>query len=442
MFAALLTSSFGGWAAPTVISAGQPGVAAGSRAPAAENNAAAAAVVATEKAIAQFERRVAENPQDYLSFTVLGQLHARRARETGDLDSYRRAEEAFRTALDAKKDHPGAMLGLAAAFASQHKFGEARRMARAIEEASPGSVDALAVLGDASVEIGNYADADAAFQDLAIKAPDEPSVLARLAHLAELKGMDGQALQLLRRAADKELAEEGNGESSAWYQTRIGTLLYRTGKLNEASKSFEAALQLFDGYYIALDGLADVRNAQGRVDDAIAMLELAVTASGRQQPASLFALGDLYLKKGRTADAERVFQQAEAIAERPGSYPLAYRRELAMFYANHNRNLEKALDLARQDLEARPDIYGYDALAWALYKNNRFEEAAAAITKALALATHDPTLLVHAGLIEYRSGQPSQALTHLRSANALCPYLVTDEARRVLSELEAQRTAR
>ena len=116
-------------------------------------------------------------------------------------------------------------------------------MARAIEEASPGSVDALAVLGDASVEIGNYADADAAFQDLAIKAPDEPSVLARLAHMAELKGRDGQALQLLRRAADKELGEEGNGESAAWYQTRIGTLLYRTGNLDEASKSFEAALE-------------------------------------------------------------------------------------------------------------------------------------------------------------------------------------------------------
>src|SRR5205814_2279516 len=105
-------------------------------------------------------------------------------------------------------------------------------------------------------------------------------------------------------------------------------------------------------------------------------------------------------------------------------------------------NLEKALDLARQDLEARPDIYGYDALAWALYKNNRFEDAGASITKALALGTHDPMLFAHAGLIEYRSGEKSAALTHLRTANAVAPSLLTDEARRALSELESGRTAR
>ena len=29
-----------------------------------------------------------------------------------------------------------------------------------------------------------------------------------------------------------------------------------------------------------------------------------------------------------------------------------------MFYANHNRDVAKALDLAKQDLDSRPDIYG------------------------------------------------------------------------------------
>src|SRR5687768_6758051 len=47
----------------------------------------------TERGIGQFETRVREDPRDFISLTVLGQLYARRGREKGDLDSVRRAEE-------------------------------------------------------------------------------------------------------------------------------------------------------------------------------------------------------------------------------------------------------------------------------------------------------------------------------------------------------------
>src|SRR5262249_50198265 len=159
--------------------------------------------------------------------------------------------------------------------------------------------------------------------------------------------------------------------------------------------------------YIALDGLAEVRAAQGRDSDAIAMLERAT--SRVPQPASLVDLGDLYARHGRSDDADRAYRQAESIAQRGGSYRSAYRREPAMFYANHDRHLDQALDLARQDLGSRPDVYGYDALGWCLYKNGRLDEAASAMEKALALDTGDATVLTHAGLIEYRRGRLAQA---------------------------------
>ena len=43
------------------------------------------------------------------------------------------------------------------------------------------------------------------------------------------------------------------------------------------------------------------------------------------------------------------------------------------------RNLSQAVALAEQDLDSRPDIHGYDTLAWALYRNGRFDEAAKAL---------------------------------------------------------------
>src|SRR6185436_2049395 len=102
------------------------------------------------------------------------------------------------------------------------------------------------------------------------------------------------------------------------------------------------------------DGLAEVRVAQGNDAQAIDLLERAT--SRVPQPASLVDLGDLYAKHGRAADAERAYAQAESIALRGGSYEAAYRRELAMFYADHNRQLPRALELARADLASRPDI--------------------------------------------------------------------------------------
>ena len=399
-------------------------------------DAAARAVVGTDKAIRLFEDRVRERPADYLSYTILGQLHARRARETGDFDAYTRAEDAFRKALDARKDHQPASLGLAAALASQHKFADALGVAGAVRKANPGSVDALAVVGDAFVEVGNYADAAAAFDELRIRVPDAPSVLARIAHLAELRGQRAKALDLLRRAGARELDEEGHSETTAWYQTRIGALLYRDGKLDGAAESFETALRYFDGYYIALDGLAEVRVAQGNDADAIALLERAT--SRVPQPASLIDLGDLYAKHGRTADAERAYRQAESIALRGGSYQFAYRRDLAMFYADHNRQLARALELAREDLESRPDIYGYDALAWCLYRNGRFDEAAPVMEKALVLGSGDATLLSHAGLIDYRRGRLAQARERLTAANARAPYLLKDEAKHALADLASR----
>ncbi len=396
-------------------------------------DAAARGVVGTDKAIRLFEDRVRERPADYLSYTILGQLHARRARETGDFDSYTRAEGAFRKALDAKKDHEAASLGLAAALASQHKFADALQVAGAVRKANPRSVDALAVVGDSFVEVGNYAEAADAFDELRIRVPDAPSVLARIAHLAELHGQRAKALDLLRRAGARELDEEGQSETTAWYQTRIGALLYRDGKLDGAAESYETALRYFDGYYIALDGLAEVRAAQGNDADAIALLERAT--SRVPQPASLIDLGDLYAKHGRAADAERAYRQAESIALRGGSYQFAYRRDLAMFYADHNRQLARALELAREDLESRPDIYGYDALAWCLYRNGRFDEAGPVMEKALALGSGDATLLAHAGLIDYRRGRLAQAREQLTAANARAPYLLKDEAKQALADL-------
>ena len=101
-----------------------------------------------------------------------------------------------------------------------------------------------------------------------------------------------------------------------------------------------------------------------------------------------------------------------------------YRRVLSLFYADHDRDLPRALELARQDLQERQDIYGHDALAWALLKNGHPEEAARAMTEALKLGTRDARLFFHAGMIYHRLRDPSKARDYLGRALALNPQLL------------------
>jgi Flp pilus assembly protein TadD len=91
-------------------------------------------------------------------------------------------------------------------------------------------------------------------------------------------------------------------------------------------------------------------------------------------------------------------------------------RELALFYADHGIKLPEALELAQKELEVRHDIYTWDTLAWVLYKNGRFQDAAKTMNKALALHTKDPLLLFHAGMIYHALAEDSEAEDFLTRA--------------------------
>ncbi|MCI0370895.1 MAG: tetratricopeptide repeat protein, partial [candidate division NC10 bacterium] len=97
------------------------------------------------------------------------------------------------------------------------------------------------------------------------------------------------------------------------------------------------------------------------------------------------------------------------------------------------------LDLAKKELEFRQDIYAYDVLAWALYKNGKLQEARVAIQEALKLGTRDARLFFHAGMIAAALGEMVEAKAHLRRAletNSHFHLFHADLARKTLQDLD------
>ncbi len=185
-------------------------------------------------------------------------------------------------------------------------------------------------------------------------------------------------------------------------------------------------------YPAALAGLARVRAAQGKSEEAIELYKKAV----RLNPdfTSLAALGDLYAKTGQDFLARIIYEKLDKTStDQPPYY-----RELSLYYANHDQKLPVALDLAQKDLALRKDVYALDTLAWALFKNNKSAEAAQVIGQALKVGTQEATLFYHAGMIYRARGEKDKARDLLQRALALNPQfcvLQADVARKALAEL-------
>ena len=392
--------------------------------------------VKTTDGLIEFWRgRVERDPQDYISLAYLGQSFLRQGRETGDISAYQRAETALHEALALNSNYEAALAYLGAVLFAQHDFQGAKDLANRVYSFDPRALQALATLGDAQVELGNYVEAEAAYSQLLELSPSPP-VYSRLARLAWLQGRPEEAQELMRMAADESVTLGLTGDSVAWYQFQLGELYFSTGQIEDAAEHYANALDLFDNYYLALAGLGRVRAAQGGYEEAIDLYQRAIAII--PQPATLAALGDLYAKTGDVEQAQRQYDTVEFIATLAAINQQVYNRELALFYANHDLKLEYALELASAELEFRRDIYGYDALAWTLYQNHRFDEAAQAMDQSMKLGTKDATLYFHSGMIQYRLGNEALAREHLSSALNLNPYfsiLHSSLARQTLSEL-------
>lgn len=383
----------------------------------------AAAIVAgdstdTDQKIAFWQDRIDANPRSDVQFQYLGELLSLKGRETGDVNQYVRAAEAFDRALELYPGNAAARFGRAVTHLALHEWQDAIAEATALLQSDRRALGAVAAIGDASLEIGDLDTARAAYETLRERA-DSPGVQSRLARLAFLEGDTTTAIEIVDAAAVAAVGLNRSPEERAFYRYSAGEYRLSQGDIDGARRAFDAALAILPDYYLAVAGSGRVAFAEGDPDGAIERYEAAIAIVPR--PELLAYLGDLYAIAGRDDEAERQYAAVDFIAELGDAQSELANREVAVFQATHGRNTAHAVRLATAELETRTDIYGYDALAWALYSDGQAEKALEPAFRSLTLGTQDAKLLYHAGMIEIAVGQTSAGKAHLRAALALNP---------------------
>lgn len=385
-----------------------------------------------EQRIAEAERFIARHPDRADGYNALALALARRARETADSAFYERAESALERSFAAAPANYEGRKARVWVLLGRHEFGRAYEEAKALNKETPDDVLVYGYVADAAVELGRYAEAEAAVQwMLDLRAGNVPG-LTRAAYLRELFGDHEGAIELMQQAYRRTAPSER--EDRAWIAVHIAQLELARGRLAPAEQLIGQALELFPGYHYALGARASLRAQQGRFAEALAARKAHYAAA--PHPENLYLVGAAAASAGRRKEARAAFAEFEpaAIAESRGVDNA--NRELVFYYVDHARAPRKALAVAEIEAARRQDVFTLDALAWALSANGRHAEARAAIDRALAVGVRDAAMFHRAGVIAQRGGDRAAARRHFEASLEVNPRSeVAAAARRALAGL-------
>jgi pentatricopeptide repeat protein len=360
----------------------------------------------------RYEEAVLRLPKSVEAHVDLAQFYLHEARRTSDEPTFvPMARRELGLALDMDPSDYRARVQLGVLNNKLHQFEKAEAIATQLIQDHPGHAFNYGTLVDALVELGRYDEAVQTLDTMMSLRPDLSSY-SRVSYVRQLHGDYQGALRAMEMAVESG-AIGSDGRSWALFQ--LGNLLTAGGKLEAADHAFSGLLEETPGYTSGLAGLARVRLLMGRSREAARLIEEAMALA----PAAGFEHLALEIYKTR-GDANRSATMEDAIDSQMAAAATMgenVRMEQADLWADSNRRLDEALELATMEIERRPDhLHANETLAWVLYRLGRSAEALAYIDHAMRLDSGDAKLTYRAGMIYLATGRSAPGLALIRQA--------------------------
>ena len=346
----------------------------------------------------------------------LAGYYLQKVRETGDPSYYPKVQALVDRVLTLSPTDINGLVLDGVVTLGRHQFSEGLVRGQRALAVGPRNTSALGIVVDAEVELGQYEEAITSVQQMIGIRPDLSSY-SRVSYLRELRGDIPGAIEVMKMAVT---SGGPYTENVSYVQVLLGTLYFNEGMLSEADATYSQALGGNPGYPMALAARGQLRAAQHRWPEAIADLTAAVQVY--PLPQFVVALGETYEASGDIRSAGQQYDLASAEQALYVTNGVNQDQELALFDADHRRELPAALVAAQRAAHDRPSVKSFDVLAWTLYQvGGRDAEALAAATRAHALGTRDASFFYHSGMIEARMGRVADARRDLQQALDINP---------------------
>jgi tetratricopeptide (TPR) repeat protein len=373
-----------------------------------------------EAEIRQIDETIAlariDEPAKPWSGERLVHLRYRRASLTGNLDELEAVGHAIDDLLG-RPGGPGDLYRLRAQLRFKfHRLADVRDDLAKAAWSGVGLRDAP-LLADLDFQYGRMDEARRGYED-AVRHDPTWDNLARLAFFRTKTGDPDGADRLYAAAEDQLTAKEMR--HFAWLELQRGLLALVRGRPEDAAVHYERAGRAYSGYWLIDEYKAECLASTRKFDAAVALYEKVLAQAPR--PEIQQALGDLYAYMGRPEKAGPWHDRAIAaylLSARRGE--VHYYHHLVTYYADVLEDGPEAVKWARKDLELRPNPATREALAWALYRDGRFDEALAQVNKSLEAGLRDAHLCYHAAMIHLAAGRVEQGKQLLARTAALNP---------------------
>ncbi|MDR2875059.1 MAG: tetratricopeptide repeat protein [Methylobacillus sp.] len=278
------------------------------------------------------------------------------------------------------KKYPNAneiRLAYAKLLVAGKKLDEARAQFVKLAESANKSPEMAMIVGMLAGQLADYPQADKYFKMALDRGYNRPD----------------QIYLYLAESAEKQKHYE---EAYAWY-----------AKVQDTNMRFNAHLRA-----------ASLKASEGKLDEARAMLHSIPDMSGDQEAAALQVEAALLAQAKREQEAFDVLDRA--IKNFPNTPEMIYDYAMLAEKVQRFDVMEKQL---RVLIQLQPDFaQAYNALGYTLAdRNERLDEAADLVKKALELSPGDHYTMDSMGWVYYRKGMLDEAIDYLRRAYAIEP---------------------
>jgi tetratricopeptide (TPR) repeat protein len=279
----------------------------------------------------------------------------------------------------------------------------------------------------ASVELRS-GQIDAARQAFGKAAALEP---ADLESLAGLIGIDLGTHHVADALARVETGLKADRPSAA-FLVLAARAYTAAGQLPKAEDVLKRAISADPSGLDAYSFLGQLYVDQHRVDEARDRFQQVLKIDPRSVSAHTM-LGMLLETQSKTAEAEAEYQAALRI----DPHAAVAANNLAWIYADANRNIDQALQLAQTAADQLPDEpHVADTLGWAYYRKQMAAAAIRSLELSVAKDATDPGSHYHLGMAYVLSGDRARARQELQRAVASnVPFSGADEAKATLAKL-------
>jgi tetratricopeptide (TPR) repeat protein len=320
---------------------------------------------------------------------------------TGNIDYLIKAEKDLIKAIDITgRKFPGFLKSLAANYISQHRFKEALVL---LEEAKINGEKlngTKKMLFDVHLELGNYLQAQAYLKQ--IKNTSDFDYLIRLAKWEDHNGNLDQAITQMEKAT--VIAEASNlKDIKQWSYTNLADFYGHAGDIKKSYNHFLKALELDPNDAYAKKGIAWILYShENNPEEALKILDHIST---------YYKAPDYDLLKAEIAEYTNNKElKSNALdnyknAVKNEHYGDMYNAYDVMIFNDELLLPERAIEIAKHEVENRPTPQSYDLLAWSYFKNGDTEKANAIIEEHVDGQTFEPTVLYHIAEIYKTSGK-------------------------------------